>query len=58
MPPATSGLVTGLTNNISYKFRVAAVNLTGSSDYSIASSSVIPLASPTTIPGLQLWLDA
>ncbi len=39
---SNSVLITGLTNGTSYKFRVSATNLIGSSPYSSASSSVTP----------------
>lgn len=51
---ALSGNVTGLTNNISYAFRVAAVNVSGTGDYSSNSSSssgITPIVSftPTAV---------
>jgi hypothetical protein len=52
-----SQVVTGLTNGTSYVFRVAGVNANGTGTYTAASSSVTPFA-PTSIAGLQLWLDA
>jgi hypothetical protein len=51
--------VTGLTNGQAYIFRVAAINGVGTSTYSTASSAVTPAAfSPSSVSGLQLWLDA
>jgi hypothetical protein len=40
MPPATSGLVTNLTNGLSYKFKVSAFNLFCSGPDSSASDSI------------------
>jgi hypothetical protein len=45
---ATSATVTGLINDVAYVFRVAAVNIIGTSDYSAASASVTPTV-PRTI---------
>lgn len=50
--PATTQTVSGLTNGVSYSFRVAAINAIDSSSYSVASSPVTPLgppAAPTSI---------
>jgi hypothetical protein len=41
----TNRLISGLTNNTSYKFRVAAVNNAGIGTYSAPSNSIIPLDS-------------
>jgi hypothetical protein len=56
---STTETVTGLTNGQGYIFRVAAVNGIGTGAYSAVSSVVTPVAfSPSSIGGLQLWLDA
>jgi len=56
---ATTVTVTGLTNGTTYSFRVAGVNGVGIGAYTAASSSVTPTAFiPSSISGLQLWLDA
>jgi hypothetical protein len=52
-----SQVVTGLTNGTSYVFRVAGINANGTGTYTAASSSVTPFT-PTSVAGLQLWLDA
>lgn len=49
---STSYVVTGLTNGMSYKFRVVATNAAGNGSYSVASSAVIPFTTsgaPTSI---------
>jgi RHS repeat-associated protein len=46
-PPATSGIVTGLTNGTGYTFTVYATNAAGNGPLSGASNSV----TPSTIPG-------
>lgn len=43
---STNATVTGLSNGTSYIFRVAAVNLGGSSSFSNSSNSIIPDATP------------
>jgi subtilisin-like proprotein convertase family protein len=43
---ATAGLVTGLANGGSYRFRVAATNILGRGDFSEASVAVTPLPVP------------
>jgi hypothetical protein len=56
---STTETVTGLTNGQGYVLRVAAINGIGTGAYSTASSVVTPTAfSPSSIGGLQLWLDA
>jgi Domain of unknown function (DUF4082)/Fibronectin type III domain/Bacterial Ig domain len=53
--PATTASVTGLTNNVAYTFKVAAINATGAGAESAASNSVTPydtifdLATPGTV---------
>jgi prepilin-type N-terminal cleavage/methylation domain-containing protein len=42
----TTYVVTGLTNAVSYEFRVAATNSVGTGLYSVPSSSITPLAVP------------
>ena len=46
--PATSTLVTGLTNGTAYNFRIAAVNALGAGPLSAASNTV----TPATVPGI------
>ena len=46
--PATSTLVTGLTNGTAYNFRVAAINALGTGPLSAASNTV----TPATVPGV------
>lgn len=51
---ATSATITGLTNGISYIFRVAAVNSTGTGQYSLYSQAATPATTPdapTSISG-------
>jgi len=56
---ATTATITGLTNGVSVNFRVAAVNGVGVGAYTAASAAVTPMAfTPSSIGGLQLWLDA
>ena len=58
----TSHTVTGLTNGRNYRFRVAAINDVGTSDYSSPSSDVIPggmiepdaLTAPDTVGKLKI----
>jgi hypothetical protein len=47
---STSTTVTGLTNGVSYIFRVAAVNGAGTGNYSASSNSVTPLAGKLPTP--------
>jgi hypothetical protein len=54
---STSSVVTGLTNNVGYIFRVAAINAVGTGSYSTPSSLVI-VNIISSISGLRLWLDA
>jgi len=54
---STSSVVTGLTNNVGYIFRAAAINAVGTGSYSTPSSLVITNII-SSISGLQLWLDA
>ena len=54
-----SQAVSSLTNGTAYAFRVAAINAVGTGPYTAASSAVTPTAfTPSSISGLQLWLDA
>jgi titin len=51
---ATACTATGLTNNTTYFFKVAAINAIGTGSYSAASSGVTPIAvpgSPTNVAG-------
>jgi hypothetical protein len=45
-PPATSAMITGLTNGVAYTFSVAATNAINTGPASTASNSVIPSATP------------
>jgi hypothetical protein len=53
---ATSCTITGLTNGSTYFFKVAALNSVGASQYSIATSGVVPRTIPDapTLTGLQV----
>lgn len=44
MTTSTTKIIKGLTNNTTYKFRVAAVNNAGTGPYSTASSGLIPVS--------------
>jgi hypothetical protein len=56
---STTVSITGLTNGQAYVLKVAAVNGIGTGTYSTASSAVTPTVfSPSSIGGLQLWLDS
>jgi hypothetical protein len=48
--------VLGLTAGTAYTFTVRGTNATGSSEYSSASNSIIPIAVPAS--GMYLWYDA
>jgi len=48
-PTATSRTVTGLTNGLSYTFRVIATNVVGDSAPSAASNAVTPVNSPPSV---------
>ena len=48
-------LITGLTNNLQYKFRVSATNVVGTGPYSTASSAITPQA---TVPQKPTLLKA
>ena len=54
--PATTASVTGLTNDVGYLFRVAAVNDPGQGDYSADSASItpegVPAGPPTDVVGV------
>lgn len=56
----TSAVITGMTNNCDYDFRVSAANSLGTS-FASSVISITPAASampiPQTIPNLALWLD-
>jgi hypothetical protein len=54
---STSSVVTGLTNNVGYIFRVAAINGISIGPYSTISTSVMP-NTISSISGMHLWLDA
>ncbi|GAA3799128.1 fibronectin type III domain-containing protein [Cellulomonas soli] len=47
-PPQRSRHVTGLTNGVSYTFRVTASNVIGPSDPSVPVTSIVPKATSTT----------
>jgi large repetitive protein len=49
---ATSAIVTGLTNGVSYQFRIAATNIGGTSSFSTASTAVIPRSAPGAVTGV------
>ena len=49
VPASTTSTVPGLTNGVSYLFRVAAVNGVGTGPYSASSAAVIP-GDSTTVP--------
>lgn len=50
---ATSGTVTGLTNSTPYIFRVAAINASGTGNYSSNSASVTPVAAVSSLLSLS-----
>ena len=52
---ATSRIVTGLTNGMAYRFRVAAINSVDVGAYSVASNSVTPTAA---VPGAPTAVTA
>jgi hypothetical protein len=49
----TSATVIGLTNGISYRFRVAAITGFGTGNFSVESNAVTPLAPPAAPTGLS-----
>lgn len=55
--PNTSIVVTGLTNGTSYIFRVAAINSTGTGQYSLYSTAGIPATLPGSPTGLTAVLS-
>jgi hypothetical protein len=55
---ATSGTVTGLTNGTGYIFKVAAVNIIGTGNYSSSSSTLTPAAGDSYFGNVQLLLRA
>jgi hypothetical protein len=57
--PATSAVVTGLTNATEYRFRVQAVNSLGTGPFSTATNAVYPAPDGSTLPGAPtIHLDA
>ncbi|MDT7549688.1 MAG: hypothetical protein QOE84_2082 [Actinomycetota bacterium] len=47
---ANTGTVTGLINNVSYRFRIRAVNATGAGAFSLVSNTVTPAGAVTPPP--------
>ncbi len=52
-PPATSAIVEGLKNGITYTFRVTAANQYGTGPESLPSNAVTPATEPIAFPDLQ-----
>jgi hypothetical protein len=51
--PATSTVVAGLANNVTYQFTVSAANAQGTSAFSAASNQVQAVSAPTAPTGVQ-----
>ena len=60
LPPgdATSWTFPGLTNGVSYTFKIRAVNAVGSGAYSDWSNTVVPDGSIATVPGVPTGVKA